>query len=243
LSASSTTPTELTSFDEAVLSDGVVALVAEGCVDFDPILSRVEAVCSVTGTGSTGGVLRTDGSITAPETSGDLVSVGGFNAPTPSVTVCLPILMLFALMLTPGASSMLDVEPDVFMVSVVVDAGVLVVDEEPVPVLDVSVDVPTPAPVPVVVPVPVPDEPSLASVPPGDVEPGVVESAVATPGVVATISPIPNAAAIAPTRPIWRPKLLTVESCVFIVAPRLIVVVRSTEWSILAERKVRTCRP
>jgi hypothetical protein len=33
----------------------------------------------------------------------------------------------------------------------------------------------------------------------------LVESAVATPGEVATITPIPRAAASAPTRPIYRP--------------------------------------
>jgi hypothetical protein len=118
----------------------------------------------------------------------------------------LPIFTLFALMETPGAMSTLDVTLDAFDVSTVA-APVPVVDDEPLPAADVPADAPALVPVPVSVPV---FEPSLVSdPPPGDVEPGVVESALATPGVVATISPMPKAAANAPTRPMWRLYVLT----------------------------------
>ena len=108
-------------------------------------------------------------------------------------------------MVTPGAIWMLEeAAPDVVVLSVVADP-VPVVEEEPVAV-DVSDDEFTAVPVPaLVVPVPVvpvfevPVLDSAPEVPPVDVESVVVESALATPGEVAIITPIPNAAANAPS--------------------------------------------
>ena len=112
-------------------------------------------------------------------------------------------MMLLALTVTPGASSMLeDVVPDVLVLSVAVEPEPVDVDPltdgELVPAVDVAADALSVVPsfmVPVLV-VPVVDDPE--PVPSDDV---LVESAFATPGEVATISPIPRAAASAPTRP------------------------------------------
>jgi hypothetical protein len=119
--------------------------------------------------------------------------------------------MLLALMVTPGATWTLeDVVSDVLVLSLaVVPVPVdveLVVDVEPTPVVAVDPVVDGgPADVPdTLVVVPVFVDGVLESAPPADVEPGFVESALATPGEVTTINPIPNAAANAPTRPMCR---------------------------------------
>jgi hypothetical protein len=125
--------------------------------------------------------------------------------------VCDPILMLLALMVTPGATWTLeDVVPDVLVLSLaVVPVPVvveLVVDVEPTPVVavDPAVDgVPADVPDPLVA-VPAFVGGVLESAPAVEGESGFVVSALATPGEVATIIPIPNAAANAPTRPMWR---------------------------------------
>ena len=101
-----------------------------------------------------------------------------------------------------------EVAPDVFAFSVVAEA-VPVADEEPVPgfydsVVLTSVPVPTPVlPAPVSA-APVFDDSVVLSVPPSGEVAVDVESALAIPGEVATIRPMPNAAANAPTRPMCR---------------------------------------
>ena len=117
--------------------------------------------------------------------------------------VCLPSLMLLALTVTPGASSMLeDVVPDVLVLSVAVEPVPVDVDPltdgELVPAVDVAADALSVVPsfmVPVLV-VPVVDDPE--PVPSDDV---LVESAFAPPPPGAPHTPLPTAAAPAPNRP------------------------------------------
>ena len=99
-----------------------------------------------------------------------------------------------------------EVAPELSVISVVVEA-IPVADEEPVSGFDDSVAL-TAAPVPTpVVPVPaatVFDDSVVVSVPPSGEVTLDVESALAIPGEVATIRPMPNAAANAPMRPMYR---------------------------------------
>ena len=115
------------------------------------------------------------------------------------VLVCAPPLLLTV---TPVPTWVLDdVAPDVD-VAPAVDVSVAVdVDSELVVVEPLSVDVAVEVPVAVAsaadsVPA---DEASV------DVDDVLVVSALATAGEITTITPIPKAAANAPTRPIWRP--------------------------------------
>ena len=128
------------------------------------------------------------------------------DASDPVVLVCVPPLLLTV---TPGATSVLeDVVPDVVVVpvadvSVPVDADTPPVDavspvvavDEVAPVVDVATD-----------PVDSPEELVLDVEPAEDDSEDVsVVSALATPGEVAIITPIPKAAANAPIRPTYPP--------------------------------------
>ncbi|MBE1547799.1 hypothetical protein GGC64_001807 [Mycobacterium sp. OAS707] len=131
-----------------------------------------------------------------------LVGAGGVGAAGSVVLVCAPPLLLTV---TPGPTWVVDdVVPDVDVAPAV--AVPVAVDVDPAPVVD------EPLSVVVVVDVPVlggADADELDSVLVAelscDVDAALEVSAVATPGEATTITPIPKAAARAPTRPTWRP--------------------------------------
>jgi hypothetical protein len=167
----------LTAPTEVVGDDGVVtALTAGVCFEFDSGSTRLDVGCSGSGAGATGGS-------------------GVDSALVDAMLVCAPPLLLTV---TPVPTWVLDdVAPEVDVppavaVSAAVDVGPVLVEGEP-PLVVVAVEVPVPV------------ASAADSVPAGeasvdvDVEPDV--SAVATPGEVPTINPIPKAAASAPTRP------------------------------------------
>ncbi|MBE1547796.1 hypothetical protein GGC64_001804 [Mycobacterium sp. OAS707] len=128
-----------------------------------------------------------------------LVGAGGVGAAGSVVLVCAPPLLLTV---TPGPTWVVDdVVPDVDVAPAV--AVPVAVDDDPAPVVD------EPLSVVVVVDVPVlggTDADELDSVLVAelscDVDDVLEVSALARPGEVTTITPIPNAAANAPTRPI-----------------------------------------
>ncbi|MBP1819613.1 hypothetical protein [Mycobacterium sp. OAE908] len=128
-----------------------------------------------------------------------LVGAGGVDAAGSVVLVCAPPLLLTV---TPGPTWVVDdVVPDVDVAPAV--AVPVAVDVDPTPVVD------EPLSVVVVVDVPVlggADADELDSVLVAelscDVDDVLEVSALARPGEVTTITPIPNAAANAPTRPI-----------------------------------------
>ncbi|MFC7672783.1 hypothetical protein ACFQWH_06860 [Mycolicibacterium sp. GCM10028919] len=127
---------------------------------------------------------------------------GGVDACASVVLVCAPPLLL---MVTPDATWVLDdVVPDVDVPAVVdpapVDPAAVVesesssaVEEGPAPVVDASVDPPDGSPG------------DVAELAEDDSEDVSVVSALATAGEVATITPMPKAAARAPTRPTCLP--------------------------------------
>jgi hypothetical protein len=128
---------------------------------------------------------------------------GGVDACASVVLVCAPPLLL---MVTPDATWVLDdVVPDVDDVPAPVDpapvdpAAVVAsesssaVEEGPAPVVDASVDPPDGSPG------------DVAELAEDDSEDVSVVSALATAGEVATITPMPRAAARAPTRPTCLP--------------------------------------
>lgn len=76
-----------------------------------------------------------------------------------------------------------------------------------------------------------------------DVDDESVASALATPGEVATITPMPRAAANAPTRPIWRLYVLTCEVDVLILTPGVVSMLTACDTVYLPNVKLITCRP
>jgi hypothetical protein len=118
------------------------------------------------------------------------------DASDPVVLVCVPPLLPTV---TPGATSVLeDVEPDVVVVPVAVVS--VPVDVDP-PLVDVE----SPVVAGDEVADSVDDSPVDVELVEDDSEDVPVVSALATPGEVATITPIPRAAANAPTRPMYPP--------------------------------------
>jgi hypothetical protein len=182
-----------------------------GLVVFEVVCSDVGAVGSVVSTG-TDGWLDVGGTSTTLVSSGDsgLAGVGGADSSASVVLVCAPPLLP---MVTPVATSVLDdVLPDVCEVPVAV---VPLVASPPVALPPVDVD----PPLADVEAVPVADSDvssdpvalgvELAELVEDESEDVSVVSALATPGEVTTMTPIPRAAANAPTRPMYPPSLAT----------------------------------
>jgi hypothetical protein len=200
-------------------AEGVVAFTVAGCVEFDSVSGGLDITGSASGAWVAGGVLGSVGSVVSPEPVGSLVS-GGVSTPLVSssgsvlvgagaagasdsvVLVCAPPLLL---MVTPEATcSDDDVVPDDVVLpdeveSAPVDvAPVAAVDEPAVPVDDVAADSVDDSPADVSLDV------EFAELVDDDSEDVSVVSAAAKPGEVTTMTPIPRAAANAPTRPTWR---------------------------------------
>jgi hypothetical protein len=152
----SATPTECVDddADETVTGDDdvVATLTVAECVEFDPVLAVVDAVCSASGAEVAGEALGWVVSVTSepvgvgsgcgtttlvPVGDGTLADATGFDACDSVVLACPPPLLLTV---TPDATwSVDDVAPDVFVVSValvplLVDVGPPLVDVEPAPV-------------------------------------------------------------------------------------------------------------
>jgi hypothetical protein len=183
-----------------------VALTAAGSAEFDFVLAGVGVGCSASGAGVVGGVLGAGGSAVSPEATGSLDSgwvstplvsssdsplggAGAVDACDSVALVCAPPLLL---MVTPDA---VEVDDDVVPLVVDVESAPAVgVDEGAVPVVDVAA-------------VPVDDSPVDVELVEGDSDDVPVVSALATPGEVAIIIPIPRATANVPTRPMYPPSL------------------------------------
>lgn len=187
----------MTAATEIVGDDGAVTTSTVGaCFELDSGSTGLAVGFSASTSGTTGN----SGS------AGVLVDVGAVDAVSSGVLVCAPPLLLTV---TPVPTWVLDdVAPDadellVVDVAVAVDVDPELVAVEPLSVnVDVEVEVPVPASAA--------DEPdsvleaelSCADDDALDADPSV--SALATPGEATTITPIPNAAANAPTRPMYR---------------------------------------
>jgi hypothetical protein len=123
-----------------------------------------------------------------------LLDAAAVDAPDSVVLVCAPPLLLTMTLVS--ACVLEDVAPDVFVVSVA--SGLLSVDGEADELADVD-DAPT---LEESVCDPSASAPLLAEEASLDVDDVLEVSALARPGEVTTITPIPRAAANAPTRPI-----------------------------------------
>ena len=192
-----TAATTLTAATE-VVGDAADAAVTEGaCFEFGLGSTGLDASCS----GSGAGVAGNSGWASTPLAFGAdsvLVDVGAVDAADSVVLVCAPPLLLTV---TPVPTSVLDdVAPDVDVL-LAVDVPVAVdVDPELVVVEPLSVDVGVEVPVLGVTAGEL--ESVLVAELSCDVDDVLDVSALATPGEVTTITPIPKAAANAPTRPI-----------------------------------------
>jgi hypothetical protein len=185
-----------------VVGDFVVAAsTVVDCVGFDPLFAGVDG-CSGSGADVSGGVVGAVGAAVSPESAGSLdfggvsTTLGTVDDSGSVVLVCAPPLLLTV---TPVPIWVLDdVAPDVELVPAV--AVPVTVDPELVVVEPLSVDGAVEVPVLGVAAA------ELESVLVAELSCGVDDvlevSALARPGEVATIIPIPNAAASAPTRPI-----------------------------------------
>lgn len=195
-------------FEES-LDDGVVtALTMSECVESDPDLAGVDVGCSASAVGAVGVVLGSEGSIVSPEPAGapdvdwpsttlapfvDSPLAGvAVEASDPVALVCAPPLLLTA---TPDATSVVEeVVPDDVTDELVEDVAWL-----PVTVDDGDVVLDPPVILVFVAPV---EDSAPAAEESVEVDDELDVSALATPGDVTTITPIPKAAAKAPTRPI-----------------------------------------
>jgi len=181
--------TTLAAATEVVGDEGAgAAVTAALCFEFDSGSTGFDAGCSDSGaevTGSSGW-------------ASVLVDAGGVDAAGSVVLVCAPPLLLTV---TPDPTWVVDdVVPDVDVSAA--EAAPVALDVDPELVVDEPLSVDVAVEVPVLGVAADELESALVAELSCDVDDVLEVSALARPGEVTTITPIPNAAANAPTRPI-----------------------------------------